>query len=590
MATENVKVIKLDTQPAQTSVKELRQQLKELKNAMLSAEEGTQEYNDALQQAADIQHTLKEQMEEVNASAMDFGQITGNIVKATGGLVAGLQAAKATMNLFGVENEEVLKSLEKMQNLMAITQAIPALDDGIKAFKRLGLAIKSAAAATGTLGKALMGSGIGLAVAAVAALAANWDKVKVALGGVNNEYEDILQKRIDEYINRTITALSKQLDLQQKIISIRGGSDVDAATEAVKVYSSAIEEQSKKLDENKKRWEDWNRERGKQARMGNKDAVEQLDAALRGLDAEIKKQEALKENLELKKQEAEAELEVAKAVEKAKKEEEEKKYNKALAIEMDSAKAILGAEKSLQQQLDEKFEGKPLKVPVELEIEEDEDTSLEDELNKRIVSTIESLRGAFITPEDQYKQEIDALDLALKTKLIKEEEYLKLRDALNKEQTQNEVERYSVAANAIGGIFNSISEMMEEGSEEQKAFQIMGATINMLAGIATALAGAFTTKSGPWDIALAAIQAASIAASGGATISKMVNTNKNNAASMSKPSTSALASINAPVQYTQDVQGSQIEGAIKDSRVYVTETDITNTQRKVSVAESEARF
>ena len=134
--------------------------------------------------------------------------------------------------------------------------------------------------------------------------------------------------------------------------------------------------------------------------------------------------------------------------------------------------------------------------------------------------------------------------------------------------------------------------MMEEGSEEQKAFQIMGATINMLAGIATALAGAFTTKSGPWDIALAAIQAAAIAASGGATIAKMVNTNKNNAASMSsaKPSTAALTSINAPVQYTQDVQGSQIEGAIKDSRVYVTETDITNTQRRVSVAESEARF
>ena len=81
-------------------------------------------------------------MEEVNASAMDFGQIAGNVVKATGGIVAGFQAAQATMNLFGVENEAVLKSLEKMQNLMAITQAIPAIDDGIKGFKRLGLAIK----------------------------------------------------------------------------------------------------------------------------------------------------------------------------------------------------------------------------------------------------------------------------------------------------------------------------------------------------------------------------------------------------------------------------------------------------------------
>ena len=42
---------------------------------MLQVEEGSKEYNDALIQAANIQHTLKEQMEEINASAMDFGQM-----------------------------------------------------------------------------------------------------------------------------------------------------------------------------------------------------------------------------------------------------------------------------------------------------------------------------------------------------------------------------------------------------------------------------------------------------------------------------------------------------------------------------------
>ena len=134
---EQVRVIKIDTNAAQTSVKDLRNELKELRTTLLNTEEGTKEYNDALEQAANIQHTLKEQMEEVNASAMDFGQIAGNVVKTTGGIVAGFQAAQATMNLFGVENEAVIKSLEKMQNLMAITQAIPAIDEGIKAFDRL---------------------------------------------------------------------------------------------------------------------------------------------------------------------------------------------------------------------------------------------------------------------------------------------------------------------------------------------------------------------------------------------------------------------------------------------------------------------
>ena len=39
------KVVEIDTQQAQTSVKELRKQLKALKDQLLSTEEGTEEYN-----------------------------------------------------------------------------------------------------------------------------------------------------------------------------------------------------------------------------------------------------------------------------------------------------------------------------------------------------------------------------------------------------------------------------------------------------------------------------------------------------------------------------------------------------------------
>ena len=110
---EKKKVVEINTQPAQTSVKELRKELKELKDTLLSVEKGTDEYNNALAKSAEIQHTLKEQMEEINASAMDFGQIASNCTKAVGGMVAGFQAATAVMNLFGIENEDVLQSLKK---------------------------------------------------------------------------------------------------------------------------------------------------------------------------------------------------------------------------------------------------------------------------------------------------------------------------------------------------------------------------------------------------------------------------------------------------------------------------------------------
>jgi len=576
---ERVEVLNIDTSESQKSVKELRQQLKALKDTMLSTEQGTEEYNKALQQAADIQHELKEQMEEVNATAMDFGQITGNIVKATGGLIAGFQAAKATMNLFGVENEAVLKSLEKMQNLMAITQALPSIDDGIKAFKRLGLVIKGATAGMSKLKVALASTGIGLAVIAVGALAANWDKVTDAMrrwGIINEDTQKKLeeQKKKVEELQGEIKKLEgsyEEWEKQQKISNLNSDAKKqyeELATALEGYYKQlAIVGEKQKLPENQSRarWE--------------------------ALNAEG---QALLENIRLAEKQQQAILDSADSYKVLS--EEEKKYiktQKELAVLLASSIQYISPQ-SLQQELDKKFEGQALKVPFDFGFEEEDeaDTSSADALKEKIVNTIESLRSSFMTPEEQYQQEIDALDVALKTKLIKEEEYLKLRDALNKEQTQNEINRYAVAANAIGGIFNSIGEMMEEGSEEQKAFQIMGATVNMLAGIATAIAGAYTTHTGPWDIALAAIQAAAIAASGGATIAKMVQTNKNNAASMasSTPNTTALTSMAAPVQYTSEVQGASTEGQIEDTRVYVLESDITNTQKKVSTTESEATF
>lgn len=579
MAKNDVRVLKIDTDAAQTSVKELRQQLKELKDTLLSTEKGTEEYNKTLQQAADIQHTLKEQMEEVNASAMDFGQITGNIVKATGGMVAGFQAAKATMNLFGIENENVIKSLEKMQSLMAITQAIPSIDNGMKAFKRLGLVIKGATAGLSSFKAALAATGIGLAVLAVAALAANWDKVTAAMEkwGIINENTKAKLEEQKKKVEELKAELSKlegdyaDWEKANKVSKLNSDAkkSYDDLTESITRYKKQLDiiVSQQKLPENqsRERWE-----------ALNKEGLALLD----NISALEKQQRAILDNAESYKVLTDAEKEYIKT-------------QKELAILLASSLQYIQP-KSLQEELDKKFEGKPLKIPVTIgEAEDEADVSKADELKEKITNTIVSLRNAFMTPEEQYQQEINALDLALQTKLIKEEEYLKLRDALNAEQTQKEVLRYTTAANSIADIFNNLGGLMEEGSEEQKAIQIMGATINMLSGIVAAIAGTFTTHTGVWDIALAALQATAIATAGAVNIKKIAQTNKNNAKSMAtgaKSSTSALSSVIAPVQYTQDVQGASIEGAIKDSRVYVVESDITGTQNKVSVTEDEARF
>lgn len=576
MATENVKVIKVDTAEAQTSVRDLRKELKELRDTMLSTEKGTEEYNQALKQSAEIQHVLKEQMEEINASAMDFGQIASNITKSIGGMVAGFQAAKAVMNLFGIENEEVVKSLQKMQNLMAISQALPAIDNALKAYKRLGLAIQATTASLSSMQKALVGTGIGAVIAGIGLLAANWDKVTEALYKWGVIHEDA-KKKLDEQkakVAELTTELQKlesnyaqwQKDNKIAALNSKAKKSYEDLSTAIKDYEMQLSiigaKQQLPENQSRERWEALNDE-GK--------------ALLESIRLLKLQQRAILDD-------AASYKELGKAAKDTSKELEVLLWDFTQKLEP----------KSLQEELLAKFADNPVKIPVKLEIDEDEEenTSFEDSFRKKIEATVQGLRTAFTTPEEQYQEELSALNTALNTKIISYQEYYKLVDALNKEQTQREIQRYALAANSIGSIFTSLGSLMEEGSEEQKAMQIMGATINMLGGITAAIAGAFTTHSGPWDIALAALQAASIAAGGAATIAQMTKTTKNNAAAMagSNPSSAAISRITAPVQYTQDVQGSSIEGAIKNTKVYVTETDITNTQSKVRVSETEAYY
>ena len=94
---------------------------------------------------------------------------------------------------------------------MAITQALPALDQGVKAFKRLGIAIKGATAGMNGLKAALVSTGIGALVVAVGLLAANWDKVTEAMRkwGILSEDTEKKIKEQQKALEDWRTALDK---------------------------------------------------------------------------------------------------------------------------------------------------------------------------------------------------------------------------------------------------------------------------------------------------------------------------------------------------------------------------------------------
>ena len=603
---------------------------------MLSAEEGTKEYNDALQKAAGIQHTLKEQMEEVNASAMDFGQIAGNVVKATGGIVAGFQAAQATMNLFGVENEAVLESLEKMQNLMAITQAIPALDDGVKAFKRLGLAIKTASAGMSGFKKALISTGLGALVVALGLIIANFDKISAWLdeitgqtdflgtvadavvGGLNAAWAGLVQtlKAVGNAIVTYVTAPFKSVWAAIQAYTSTEGGFVDKLKAAGAAMKNGFVS-------------DWKEVGNDFKEIG----VVSANAYQEGFNKNRAKR--LAKNVEEAK-------EIGDERGKAKAEAEEAAYKKRLAqidsqerAEMLALQALgLGYEEYVNQKqaLEDKFTQKRIEalkdiLATEKDLTEQEISdlqseliSLQDSLYKKPEKTSGTTTTSTDAPEDgavsnakQISEAINASALALNDfsnnpawgNILKNVATLAanwdtLQENIGKKGKDAFTAYAQIAATALGAVAQMMNGLAaeqdtsnKEGFESAKKFQIAGATMSMLSGIASAWASSMQLGFILGPIVGSALSAMMLGI-GIAQIAKIKNTqfggSGNVSGSSATPNAGAVSSVIAPVQYTQDVQGASIEGAIKDTRVYVTESDISSTQKKVDVAETEARF
>ena len=584
-------------------------------------------------------------MEEINASAMDFGEITGNVVKATGGLVAGFQAAQATMNLFGVENEAVLKSLEKMQNLMSITQAIPALDDGVKAFKRLSTAISTATGATSKFGKALVSTGLGALAVALGYVIANFEEISkwldevtgqtdflgtvadAVIGGLNAAWAGLVQtlKAVGNAIVTYVTAPFKSVWAAIQAYTSTDGGFADKLKAAGKAMKNGFVSDWKDVGNDFKEigvvsanayQEGFNKNRAKRMAKNVEEAVE-----------EGKKEGKAKG-------EAKAEAEEA-AYKKRLKSLDKEERTEMLELQ----KRGLGYEEYVKQKeaLEDKFTQKRIDALKEIlatskDLTEQEITDLENQLidlQDKLVKKPEKTSGNTTTtnaPEDenisnakQISEAINASALALNDfsdnpawgNILKNVATLAANwDVLSENMKKinsdipGEAEKaYSAYAQIAATALSAVAQMMnglaaeqdttnKEGFEQAKKYQIAGATMSMLAGIASAWASSMQLMF-PANVIIGSALSAMMLGTGIAQIQKIKSTQFGGdsvSGSSATPNAGAVSSVIAPVQYTSDVQGASIEGAIKDTRVYVTETDITNTQNKVNVAESEARF
>lgn len=176
------------------SVKEFKQEVKSLSTQIGEAEDraaalqqagkfNTTEYKKAVKEVAKLRH----EQEKLDSAVEAFNPANklGAFVGVARGAATAVQGYAGAMQFLGMNSEDTMKSIAKLQGLMAFTDALSGIDNIKNSFRGLGLMIKGlipslkgANIASKALGFSLKALGIGLITAAIAYLIEHFKEVK----------------------------------------------------------------------------------------------------------------------------------------------------------------------------------------------------------------------------------------------------------------------------------------------------------------------------------------------------------------------------------------------------------------------------
>ena len=198
----------------------MRQQIKELRDELTRISPDTEEYAKKLVLLAEKQKIVADIQEEAKFASQDYGDRLATITKVGTNLASGFAAVQGAMALFGTESENLGKVLVKLQAIMALVQGLDGLDGLGKNIKGLSRsfapaiqAVKSFIGGLTGMKAAIAATGIGLLAVGLGTVAANWDKIKAALGGETESQKTIRTtgEKADEFVRKYLDPYFKNL-------------------------------------------------------------------------------------------------------------------------------------------------------------------------------------------------------------------------------------------------------------------------------------------------------------------------------------------------------------------------------------------
>lgn len=182
------------------SIRGLKQQYKDLISLAIQSGEESPIGRKALEDAGALRDRIGDLMQTTQNFASDTATFDA-IGQGIGTIGAGFQAAEGAQALFGSGNEELQKSLVRLQAIMALTNGLQQIQNNLQAESALRLRLASVQQAiyttvvgtsTGAMKAfriALAATGIGALVLGLIALITNFDSVSESVKGFLNKFE-----------------------------------------------------------------------------------------------------------------------------------------------------------------------------------------------------------------------------------------------------------------------------------------------------------------------------------------------------------------------------------------------------------------
>lgn len=610
---EVMKVGKNTTDAAEGSYNQLAQTMAELKKQWKATADQA-ERDELGKQILDINNQLKELDASTGNYQRNVGDYANAFEQAFDQCLDGIKSIDGPIGQLGDLTKKLIPTIKAIN-----TTALTGLS-GIK--------------------KALAATGLGLAVVAVGELAAHWKDIVGFLGkavGLQTDYTkevESMKTNFDLYLS-SLKDATTEIKNQSNYLSIQGKSrseQIEFELEQEKILIKQVWNDYLFKETLEKAYTNSNKkelaEQAKQQKeallveynnlqqsiidktklyelLSEKEKQTYIDSALEEEAAREKaKQDALKTE-----EEKIAELrkirnknkdlipslsfiptptELKESFEQHKKRLEEQLKDLQLFYELqDIDFSIVGDEMTEQQKIDTQYEMDRtfLETRIALNQELLNDEQITEKERQRILLETDELRRDLVVREKKYNAD------SLKNKKLVEEQ-----------KKQYTIDAAMAGLNAIGAALSAAADLEEEGSQKQKDLQIAATTINTLAGAVGAFLQGMASYPMPYGAIIGAVGAAAATAAGVAQIAKMKSSSKDSSASgasVAAPSMPELdmTEVNPLLDEQADLNRLETSGLEGDSgknqeptRVYVVESDITDTQNRVRVLEDNATF